>query len=111
MWDGVMLTIQQSEIANHALRKLSEFLKSLTARRCFRQSARSQPSGNLAENGEGHRAGALDEERKTWHCKQLAKEVVVVHGLLMRSLFACDILRSSPQRVSLARSTSASLRF
>src|SRR3982074_1844919 len=39
------------------------------------------------------------------------KEVVGIHFLLTRSLFACDILRRLLPRVSLAKPLSAPLRF
>ena len=41
----------------------------------------------------------------------VTKEVVGVHVLLTRSLFACGILHRLLQRVSLAKPTSAPLRF
>jgi hypothetical protein len=41
----------------------------------------------------------------------ITKEVVGIHALPSRSLFACDILRRFFQRVSLAKPTSAPLRF
>src|SRR5262249_15736722 len=41
----------------------------------------------------------------------VSKEVVGVHVLLTRSLFACDILRRLLLRVSLAKPTFAALRF
>jgi len=43
--------------------------------------------------------------------RAVPKEVVEVHVLLTRSLFACGILRRLLQRVSLAKPTSAGLRF
>ena len=43
--------------------------------------------------------------------KAVTKEVVGIHVLLTRSLFACDILRRLLLRVSLAKPTSAPLRF
>src|ERR1700730_13298160 len=41
----------------------------------------------------------------------ITKEVVGIHVLRTRSLFACDILRRLLRRVSLAKPTSAPLRF
>jgi len=41
----------------------------------------------------------------------IIKEVVGTHVLLRRSLFACDILRRLLRPVSLAKPTSAPLRF
>jgi hypothetical protein len=43
--------------------------------------------------------------------RAVTKEVVGIHVLLTRSLFACDILRRFLRRVSLAKSTSAPVRF
>jgi hypothetical protein len=43
--------------------------------------------------------------------RAVTKEVVGIHVLLARSLFACDILRRFLWRVSLAISISASERF
>jgi hypothetical protein len=39
------------------------------------------------------------------------KEIAGIHVLLTQSLFAFDILRSFPRRVSLAKSISAPVRF
>jgi hypothetical protein len=52
--------------------------------------------------------GALNESRKL---QKVTKEVVGIHVLLKRSLFACDILRRLLRRVSPLKSTSAPLRF
>jgi hypothetical protein len=43
--------------------------------------------------------------------QEVSKEVVGIHALLTRSLFACDILRRFLRRVPLAKSISAPLRF
>jgi hypothetical protein len=73
-----------------------------------------------------HRSGLVTVD--CWHCGilipritgfmisrkcfgPLTKEVVGIDALLTRSLFACDILRRSLQRVSLAKPTSAPVRF
>ena len=42
---------------------------------------------------------------------QIVKEGAGIYLLLTRSLFACDILRRLLRRVSLAKSTSAPVRF
>ena len=49
-------------------------------------------------------------ERKARRCKEVSKEVVGIHVLLTRSIFACDILRRLLRRVSPVQSTSAPLR-
>ena len=49
--------------------------------------------------------------RETARCEHFTKEVVGIRVLLTRSLFACDILHRLLLRVSLAKSTSAPLRF
>src|SRR6476659_4585505 len=71
-------------------------LSSRTLRRSAK-NVRLVLSGNPAEN---------DDEFR-WRGKKVTKEVVGIHVLLTRSLFACDILRRFLRRVSLAKPTSA----
>src|SRR5580700_4629673 len=75
-------------------------LSSRTLRRSAKK-VRLVLSGNPAEN---------DDEFR-WRGKKVTKEVVGIHVLLTRSLFACDILRRFLRRVSLAKPTSAPVRF
>ena len=65
---------------------------------------------NVGYAGESLRPG----EFNFWFCNfpfGVNKELVGIHVLLTRSLFACDILRRLLPRVSLAKPTSAPLRF
>jgi len=54
-------------------------------------------------------AGKLMNERR--ELQEITKEVIGIHVLLTRSLFASDILHRLPLCISAAKSTSAPLRF
>jgi hypothetical protein len=64
--------------------------------------------GNPQRTAKDFAGGAFNEGGKL---REVTKEVVGIHVLLNLSLFACDILRRFLQRVSLAKPSSAPLRF
>ena len=79
------------------------------AQRCFRQKRTVeiiwQLDGELAKDF----AGEVSNENQL--LQEVIKEVVGIHVLLTRSLFGGGILRRSLPSVSLAKLTSAPLRF
>jgi hypothetical protein len=95
-------------------------------RATIEESNDARPLGDAPNgNRSGDWIGALDAYRHMTPVEQnqnekqkdslsglgITKEVVGFHGLLMHPLFGGDILRRFLQRVSLAKPTSAPLRF
>ena len=78
-------------------------------RRCAPPERRVGLSGDSADNGERFRErGAETKDREL---REVTKDVVGIHVLLTRSLFACGIPRRFLRPVSLAKLTSVLVRF